>query len=54
MTYKVYVAPASGVGGFWPMPARTTKVKRIAELYAAACRAIGQRTKITRTNHAKK
>ena len=46
MIYKVYVAPATRVGGFWPMPARTTKSKKKAELYAAACRCIGQKTRI--------
>jgi hypothetical protein len=48
MTYKVYVCPASGVGGFWPRPARITKIKKVAERYASACRAIGQKTSVRR------
>ena len=46
--YRVYVTPASGVGGEFPQPARITKTKRIAVAYASACEALGQKTRITR------
>ncbi len=46
MKYEVYVTPASGVGGEFPRPARTTQSKKTAEWYAEACRAIGQKARI--------
>ena len=51
MTYKGYVQPAPGMGGFWPAPARITKSKRTVELYVTACRAIGQKTKEIQVTH---
>lgn len=44
--HEVYVTPASGVGGEFPRPARWSSSRRVVELYADACRAIGQKARI--------
>ena len=46
--YNVYIAPASGVGGEFPQPARSNVSLKKARLYAAACRYLGQKTRIER------
>lgn len=48
MKYSVYVTPASGVGGEWPEPARRNVSRKVAEAYANACRAIGQKARIVK------
>lgn len=47
MTYYVYVTPAGGVGGEFPQPARRSTSKSTCERYADACRAIGQRARVS-------
>jgi hypothetical protein len=46
MKYQVFVTPPSGVGGEWPRPARWNVSKRVAEAYAAACRAKGMAARV--------
>jgi len=51
-THHVFITPASGVGGEFPVPLAFRSEKR-AHLYAEACQAIGQRTRVvpTTTRH---
>lgn len=45
--WLVWITPASGVGGEFPLPV-PSRTRKGAVAYARACRALGQTTRITK------